>query len=68
VGFTDTVSILIFTLILLSVTVYLIMSRWVIGPLKRLKPAERVLLSTMLVGVFMVMTYAAVELLFHVVF
>jgi hypothetical protein len=68
VGFTDTVSILIFTLILLSVTVYLIMSRWVIGPLKGLKPAERVLLSAMLVGVFMVMTYAAVELLFHVVF
>lgn len=67
-GFTDTVSILIFSLILMSVAVFMIMARWIIGPLKRLKLAERVMLSVMLAGVFLVMSYAAVELLFHVVF
>lgn len=52
----------------MSVAVFMIMARWIIGPLKRLKLAERVMLSLMLAGVFLVMSYAAVELLFHVVF
>lgn len=65
---TDTISVLIFALILMAVAVYLVMSRYVIGPLAQLKPAERVMLVIMLTGVGLVMVYAAAELLFHVVF
>ncbi len=65
---TDTISALIFTLILMAVAVYITMSRYVVGPLAKLKPAERVMLVVMLAGVALVMVYAATELLFHVVF
>jgi len=68
VELTDTISVLIFALILMAVVVYIVMSRYVIGPLEKLKPAERVMLAIMLVGVGLVMVYAAAELLFHVVF
>lgn len=67
-GFTDIVSVLIFSLVLMSVAVFLTMSRWIIGPLTQLKPVERIMLSAMLVGVFVVLIYATTELLFHVVF
>lgn len=66
--FTDTISALIFALILMAVSVYIVMSRYVIGPIARLKRAERVMLVVMLAGVALVMVYAATELLFHVVF
>ncbi|MGH8742368.1 MAG: hypothetical protein ACREUN_15715 [Burkholderiales bacterium] len=65
---TDAISVLIFALILMAVAVYIVMSRYVIGPLVQLKPAERVMLAIMLVGVGLVMAYAAAELLLHVVF
>lgn len=52
----------------MSVAVFLTMSRWIIGPLTQLKPVERIMLSAMLVGVFVVLIYATTELLFHVVF
>jgi hypothetical protein len=68
VGLTDTISALIFALIVLAVAVYVVMSRFVIGPLGALTRAERVILSVMLVGVALVMVYAATELLLHVVF
>lgn len=67
-GFPDIVSVLIFSLVLMSVAVFLTMSRWIIGPLTQLKPVERIMLSAMLVGVFVVLIYATTELLFHVVF
>lgn len=66
--FTDTISALIFALILMAVGVYLVMARYVIGPVARLTQAERVILSVMLIGVALVLVYAALELLFHVVF
>ena len=47
---------------------YVIMSRFVIGPLKGLKRAERIVLSLGVVGIALVVAYAASELLFHVVF
>jgi hypothetical protein len=68
VGFTDQISALIFALIIIGVFVYLIMSRFVIGPLKGLKRAERIILSLSVVGIALVVAYAASELLFHVVF
>jgi hypothetical protein len=68
VELTDTISALIFALILIAVGVYIAMSRYVIGPIERLRRAERVMLTVMLLGVALVMVYAATELLFHVVF
>lgn len=65
---TDTISALIFVLIVMAVVIYIVMSRYVIGPLAQLKPAERAMLAVMLFGVGLVMVYAATELLFHVVF
>ena len=65
---TDTISALIFALILMAVAVYVVMSRYVVGPLAQLKRAERMMLVVMLAGVALVMAYAATELLLHVVF
>lgn len=66
--FTDKISALIFALIIIGVLVYLIMSRFVVGPLKGLKTAERVILIVSVIGIVLVVVYAAVELLFHIVF
>lgn len=65
---TDTISALIFTLILIAVVVYVVMSRFVTGPLAGLKRGERIILTISVVGILLVVVYAAVELLFHVVF
>lgn len=65
---TQTISALIFALILIGVVVYVVMSRFVIGPLGGLKQGERVILTVSVVGIVLVVVYAAVELLFHVVF
>ena len=65
---TQTISALIFALILIAVVVYVVMSRFVIGPLAGLKRGERIILSISVVGILLVVVYAAVELLFHVVF
>ena len=67
-GFTDQISALIFALILIGVLVYVIMSKFVIGPLVSLKKAERVVLCLGIVGIVLVVVYAASELLFYVVF
>lgn len=66
--FTDQISILIFALVLLAVTVFLVMSKFVIGPLSKLKKVERIILAVSVVGVFLVVGMAASELLFHVLF
>jgi len=68
VGFTDQISALIFALIVIGVFVYVIMSRFVLGPLTQLKRVEKIVLSLGVVGIILVVVYAAVELLFHVVF
>ena len=65
---TETISALIFALILMAVIVYLVMSRFVTGPLAGLKRGERIILTISVVGIAMVVVYAAVELLFRVVF
>ena len=65
---TQTISALIFALILIAVVVYVVMSRFVTGPLSGLKRGERIILSISVVGILLVVVYAAVELLFHVVF
>lgn len=67
-GLTDKISTLIFALIVIAVIVYLIMSRFVVGPVSQLKQAEKVILGVSVVGVAAVLVYAAVELLFHFVF
>jgi hypothetical protein len=68
VQFTDQISVLIFALIVLAVVVYIVMSRYIIGPLAQLTKVERIMLGIMLAGVGLVIVYAATELLFHVVF
>jgi hypothetical protein len=68
VGLTDKVSALIFALIVIAVIVYVVMSRFVIGPVSRLTQAEKIVLSVSIVGVVLVIVYAAVELLLHIVF
>lgn len=65
---TQTISALIFALILIAVIVYVVMSRFVTGPLAGLKRGERIILAVSVVGIGLVVVYAAVELLFHVVF
>ena len=65
---TQTISALIFALILIAVVVYVVMARFVTGPLAGLKRGERIILSISVVGILLVVVYAAVELLFHVVF
>ena len=65
---TQTISALIFALILIAVVVYVVMSRFVTGPLAGLKRGERVILGVSVVGILLVVVYAAVELLFQVVF
>lgn len=66
--FTDKISALIFALIILGVLVYITMSKFVIGRIKSLKKAERVVLLISLFGISLVVVYAALELLFHIVF
>jgi hypothetical protein len=68
VELTDKISALIFALIVIGAIVYVTMSRFVVGPISGLKRAERIILSVSLVGIVAVIVYAAVELLFHVVF
>ena len=68
VELTQTISALIFALILIAVIVYVVMSRFVTGPLAGLKRGERVILGVSVVGILLVVVYAAVELLFQVVF
>ena len=65
---TETISALIFALILIAVVVYVVMSRFVTGPVAGLKRGERIILGVSVVGILLVVVYAAVELLFHVVF
>jgi len=65
-GFTDQISILIFGLVMLAVVVFLIMSKVIVGPLAKLKRTEKIVLALSLVGVALVVTMAAGELLFHV--
>lgn len=65
--FTDKISALIFTLVLLSAVVYVIMSMYVIGPVVNLKSGEKMILVISVVGIVMVVVYAAMELLLRVV-
>jgi hypothetical protein len=66
--FTDQISVLIFALILLAVAVFLVMSGFVIGPLSKLKKAERIILGVSIIGVLLVIGMAASELIFHVLY
>jgi hypothetical protein len=65
---TDRISVLIFALIVMAVGVYIVMSGYVVGPLARLKRAERWIVVACLVGVGGVIVFAASELLLRVVF
>ena len=66
--FTDKVSALIFALIFIGAVVYVIMSRFVVGPVSKLKRGEQVVIAISIVGILLVIVYAAVELLWRIVF
>ncbi len=65
---TDKIPVLIFALIVIGAVVYIVMSRFVIGPVSRLARGEKVILLVSVIGILWVIVYAAVELLFRVVF
>ena len=66
--FTDKVSALIFALIFIGAVVYVIMSRFVVGPVTKLKRGEQVVIAISIVGILLVIVYAAAELLWRIVF
>lgn len=67
-GFTDKISALIFALIVIGVVIYVVMARFVIGPLADLQAGEKIIITISIVGILLVVIYAAVELLLYVVF
>jgi len=68
VELTDKISALIFALIFMAAIIYVVMSRFVIGPLSGLQRGEKIILFISAIGIVLVLVYAATELLFHVVF
>ena len=66
--FSDKVSALIFALILMGAVIYVVMSRFVVGPLTKLKRGEQIVIAVSIVGILLVIVYASVELLLHIVF
>jgi len=64
--FTDQISVLIFSLVMLAVLIFLIMSKVIVGPVAKLRGVEKIILVLSLIGVALVVTMAASELLFHV--
>ncbi len=62
--FTDQISILIFSLVMLAVAIFLLMSKVIIGPLAKLKKTERIVLSLSLIGTVMVVFMAAASYFF----
>lgn len=67
-GFTDQVSILIFVLVLLGVVIFVTMAHYVIGPIKKLRTPEKIILVSGFIGFILVVVYAGAELLFKVLF
>ncbi len=66
--FIEKISALIFVLIVIGAIVYVVMARFVTGPLSRLQRGEQIIIAVSLVGILLVIVYAAVELLLRVVF
>ncbi len=52
----------------MGATIYVVMSGFVVGPLKKLKRGERIVITVSIVGILLVIVYAASELLLRVVF
>ena len=67
-GFTDKISALIFALIVIGVMIYVVMARFVTGPLADLQVGEKVIITVSIIGILLVVVYAAAELLLRVVF
>ncbi len=53
---------------MLAVLVFVAMSKVIVGPIAKLRGVEKIILTLSLVGVALVVTMAASELLFHVLF
>jgi predicted tellurium resistance membrane protein TerC len=66
--FTDQISVLIFSLVMLAVLVFVTMSKVIVGPVAKLRRVEKIVLVLSLIGVVMVVSMSASELLFHVLF
>lgn len=52
----------------MAAVVYVVMSGYVVGPWSKLRRGEQIILAISLVGILLVLVYAATELLFYVVF
>ena len=64
----DKISAIIFTLVVISVVIYVVMGAYVVGPASELKKGERIILSVGAMGILGIIVYAGSELLFHILF
>ncbi len=64
----DKISAIIFTLVVISVVIYVVMGAYVVGPASGLKKGERIILSVGAMGILGIIVYAGSELLFHILF
>ena len=64
----DKISAIIFTLVVISVVIYVVMGAYVVGPSSELKKGERIILSVGAMGILGIIVYAGSELLFHILF
>ncbi|BAM06384.1 hypothetical protein [Leptospirillum ferrooxidans] len=60
------VSIVIFTFLIAAVFVFLIMSRYIIGPFGKLKKGEQVVVILSIIGVTVVLLFAVVQLVLKI--
>lgn len=60
------VSIVIFTFLLAAIFVFMVMSRYIVGPFSKLKRGEQVVLVLSFIGVLVVLSFAVVQLVLKI--
>ena len=60
------VSIVIFTFLIAAVFVFIVMSRYIIGPFSKLKKGEQVIVVLSFLGVLVVLAFAIVQLVLKI--
>ena len=60
------VSVVIFTFLSASVITFTIMFRYIIGPFKKLKRGEQVIIAMSFVGIISVISFAVIQLLLRI--
>lgn len=60
------VSIVIFTFLMAAVFVFMVMSRYIIGPFSKLKKGEQVIVVLSFLGVLVVLSFAVIQLVLKI--